>query len=585
MKRLLLGLSAVILLSIVNIGFAHASVNDFIIKDFQADYYLDKDSEGRSTLKTVELITADFPSIDQNHGIERAIPTSYDNHSVNLAIQSVTDINGVTLPYKTIDQNGNLVLRIGNADTYVHGLNTYKITYTQRDVTKYFSDTNSDEFYWDVNGTDWAQPINKVTARLHVGSSILASLNGKQACYYGAADSTTQCIITLSDGIYTAEASTLNAGENLTISVGFNPNTFSQYKMSAVESMIAMFIAIYFILAIISFFAIIALVIILFILKSTKGKGDPGKGIIIAEYLPPKKVDVALSSVIIKKERAWAAATYVDFAVRHNIKIIEVNGENHKKATYTLEFVSAKGLDDTENAVMSALFGDNPQAGAKYNLEPNKPDYIIFSKLTEIYKQSKLLAQTDGYYEVNKKLRKTMIIIVVVIGVLSIFTLFIGIIGLAIGIMIIMATKPFSQKGRELLDYLNGLKLYIEIAEEDRIKVLQSPQGAIKTPIDTNDSAKVVRLYERVLPYAVLFGNEKEWAKVLGNFYEQQNMTPDWYVGNNAFNAVMFGAALSGFSSNATSNSYSSPVSSSSGGSGGGGFSGGGGGGGGGGGW
>lgn len=146
-----------------------------------------------------------------------------------------------------------------------------------------------------------------------------------------------------------------------------------------------------------------------------------------------------------------------------------------------------------------------------------------------------------------------------------------------------MTTKPLSVKGRELLDYLKGLELYIKIAEEDRIKVLQSPQGAEKTPVDINDSTKIVRLYERVLPYAVLFNNEKEWSKSLGKFYEQQGTSPDWYVGTSAFNAALFSSSLSSFLSSASS--YSSPSSSSSGGSIGGGSSGGGGGGGGGGGW
>jgi uncharacterized membrane protein len=115
--------------------------------------------------------------------------------------------------------------------------------------------------------------------------------------------------------------------------------------------------------------------------------------------------------------------------------------------------------------------------------------------------------------------------------------------------------------------------------------MLQSPEGAEKIgqTIQGEDAAQLVKLYERVLPYAVLFGVEKEWTKQLGAYYEAAGEQPDWYAGNGAFNAVIFASALSGFSSQ--SSTYSSSTSSSSGGSGGGGFSGGGGGGGGGGGW
>ena len=67
-KKFLLGLVFAITLPIIifNPGVVKASANDFTIKDFQADYYLDKDSEGLSTLKTVEKITAEFPNIDHS---------------------------------------------------------------------------------------------------------------------------------------------------------------------------------------------------------------------------------------------------------------------------------------------------------------------------------------------------------------------------------------------------------------------------------------------------------------------------------------------------------------------------------------
>ena len=113
--------------------------------------------------------------------------------------------------------------------------------------------------------------------------------------------------------------------------------------------------------------------------------------------------------------------------------------------------------------------------------------------------------------------------------------------------------------------------------------MLQSPEGAAKVGVvDGTDEKKLVTLYERVLPYAILFGQEKEWSKQLGRYYEQSGSAPDWYSGTGAFNAALFASNMSNFSSSAAS---VSGFSSSSGGSSGGGFSGGGGGGGGGGGW
>ena len=122
--------------------------------------------------------------------------------------------------------------------------------------------------------------------------------------------------------------------------------------------------------------------------------------------------------------------------------------------------------------------------------------------------------------------------------------------------------------------------------------MLQSPAGALRSPYQPDngggvvtDRTQIVKLSERVLPLAVLFGQEKEWSGVLGRYYEQTATQPDWYVGTHVFSAAYFASALSTFSTSTTS-SWSGTASSSSssgrGGGGGGGFSGGGGGGGGG---
>ena len=145
----------------------------------------------------------------------------------------------------------------------------------------------------------------------------------------------------------------------------------------------------------------------------------------------------------------------------------------------------------------------------------------------------------------------------------------------------VIARRVLSEKGAELRDHLNGLLLYIRVAETDRIRVLQSPEGAERTPVDTTDRGQMLKLYERVLPYAVLFDEEKRWAKELGEYYDQS--PPDWYSGTGAFTTAAFASSIGSIST--TTASAFSGSSSSSGGSSGGGSSGGGGGGGGGGGW
>src|SRR5690606_13383930 len=148
---------------------------------------------------------------------------------------------------------------------------------------------------------------------------------------------------------------------------------------------------------------------------------------------------------------------------------------------------------------------------------------------------------------------------------------------LAVITFVLLAKKPLTAKGAEHRDHLKGLKDYIRLAEQERINYLQSPQGALRIPVDTGDTHELIKLNERLLPYAVLFGLEKKWADELGKHYEELGESPSWYTGSTAFNAAVFASGIGSMNS-----SVSSSFSSSSGGSSGGGGSGGGGGGGGG---
>ena len=118
------------------------------------------------------------------------------------------------------------------------------------------------------------------------------------------------------------------------------------------------------------------------------------------------------------------------------------------------------------------------------------------------------------------------------------------------------------------------------------MRVLQSPEGAQR--IDTTDAQSIVKLNERLLPYAVLWGVEDQWAEKLRADYGEA--APQWLSSTSftsstlrSFTDIASVAARPIVTSSSGSSSWSSSGSSSfSSGSSGGGFSGGGGGGGGG---
>lgn len=111
---------------------AAAATSDFTFDSMTSEFYLGRDVGGNATLRTVETLVADFPDVDQNHGIERAIPLTYGDIQLDVAIINVTDEHGVTMPYSRTDDGGFAILRIGSAAAFVHGAVTYRIEYTQR---------------------------------------------------------------------------------------------------------------------------------------------------------------------------------------------------------------------------------------------------------------------------------------------------------------------------------------------------------------------------------------------------------------------------------------------------------------------
>jgi uncharacterized membrane protein YgcG len=274
--------------------------------------------------------------------------------------------------------------------------------------------------------------------------------------------------------------------------------------------------------------------------------------------------------------------------VRHYVKIYQTKDKSlFHAAEYDIEITKdINNLKAEEQEIIRDIFGSDTSVGSRLALKTLKNNTTVYTRtLNNDAQLKKLIRGEYGLRAKNETQTKWFKKVAVISFALAVVTLN-PIVAMAALVAIICAFTlwPLTDKGLEVYRYMEGLKMYIKVAETERLKMLQSPEGAEKAgPVDTNDGGSLVKLYERVLPFAVLFGQEKEWTKRIGQLYESLQRSPDWYSGTNpVFNAAAFNVAMSGFSTTAT---YSSASSSSSGGSSGGGSSGGGGGGGGGGGW
>ncbi len=562
-----------------------ASTNNFHISNYDIQYELSRDSEGRSALKTTETITAEFRRANQNRGIERALPTKYDGHSTGLKIESVTDGTGTTLQYSENNNSGLMVLRIGDPNKYVMGTQTYKITYTQRDVTKSFTDTQRDEWYWDTNGTEWKVPIYRLNVAVTIDTALLKDREGEPACYQGRSGSTTKCEITASgDGRYEVSVRSLSAGQNVSVAFGFKQETFTPYVMSTVDRIFQIWL--------LSLVVTSALALGVFIYLSVQYNRRNNRTnelkIIPVEYIPPKNTSVMISSQFVQPWGSAFTAQLIDLAVRHVVAIVETKEKTTwQAAEYDIKILSDPNLLlAEEKEILSDMFGALPKAGDRLALKSLRNN-ISYTKRT-LDNDKKLSDLITGEYALRTKdpvqskyFRKaaTVMLIAGILTISPLLVLFAGIVALYGYVL-----RPLTDKGLALKRYLMGLDRYIKAAEVERIKFLQGPDTAQKVgeSVDPSNPGQLVKLYERVLPYAILFGREKEWSKRLGDLYNTTQTSPDWYTGQTAFNAALFAGIVSNFSH---SGSYSAGASSSSGGSSGGGYSGGGGGGGGGGGW
>ncbi|UUT34731.1 DUF2207 domain-containing protein [Microbacterium elymi] len=431
-----------------------------------------------------------------------------------------------------------------------------------------------------------------MSTTLHVPAALASALTGQRACYQGAFGGTDTCDISAStdaDGsaTVTAQAQGLKPFETMTIAVGFTAGTFVPFDPSYLASPWG------WVQGLAGLGVLGALITV--IVTRVRRLGDaPGRPVIIAEYTPPAQIDALQAAVMLGRSTKAIPAEVLEQAVVGSIRIVE--GERRLFGGHKLqaELVDPSRADRDGRMLLSGLFGDDPAPGAVF--EFGRSDTRFSSAARSILSWADKNLTVIGLRRPVPRRQRGLPLLLS--GVFGAITLVAGILALAadvspavpvllfifgiavfIASAMLLARKPLSAEGAEVRDHLKGLQVFIEWAEADRIRMLQSPEGAERVPVDVNDPRQMLKLYESLLPYAVVFGQEKQWAQRLAVMYTAgygATAVPYWYVGTHGFDADAFSAGIGSLSSAASS------ASSTSGGSGGGGSAGGGGGGGGG---
>lgn len=612
-----------------------SNANRFYFQDFSADYYLSKAADGTSRLKVVEKLVAVFPNFDQNHGITRIIPyTNQDGENLTMASDSNLKIqvkhNGIIeKPHKIEAGDGYFTVYIGSPHEYVHERQVYELEYEfQNVIMNAGAPCTSDmcpyrgpyqELYWDTNGNDWSQRFDNLTARVHlVGEDVQSAFAGKTSCYVGkyGDNGSERCEVKLLDDGVEFHTTKLNARENLTFDLEFDDGTFvvpdKVYDYRLVGAMVVE-------LAV----GVALLIVIFYIRHQTKAKREYYNGLFLTpEYTPPHDFTVAeMATNYVGKKILGSnkVATLMELAVNHKVELAKVGTE--KRPKWTVKILSTD-LTSEQADMLKLLAGRDAELAVDQEIliKTHTADKALMRLDRKYSKHIEDRLYEAKLYEPKTAKNKVKTTPCDVLSACAIFWVIISIVALpflidgdipsyvllfgggwliaaVIILAIMLAVAAFwvsshyqkfytrTADGLKWSRYLDGLRLYIQMAEQDRLKFLQSVQG-----VDTSNQG-IVNLYEKLLPYAVIFHLETSWLKEMGKYYEMNDVSaPVWYAGGVIFSTRDFSSAMRSISTATIATeiaTHSGTSGSSSGfsGGGGGGFSGGGGGGGGGGGW
>lgn len=178
-----------------------------MIKNFESTIRVESDA----SVTVSERITVNREGRRIKRGIYRDLPLT---RGVEYRVLSVKR-DGKPEPWFAEKTNGRLRVNTGTDELLPrNGPYTFEITYRASNTVRAFDDC--DEIYWNATGNDWDFPIERAVARVIVpnGAKVL-----RTASYAGKRGSKTSAAFDPETGVFSAAY--LNPNEGLTVAVGF----------------------------------------------------------------------------------------------------------------------------------------------------------------------------------------------------------------------------------------------------------------------------------------------------------------------------------------------------------------------------
>ncbi len=554
--------------------FSQTLSADERILDYRSDIHVHENGE----LTVTETIRVRSEGQEIRRGIYRDFPTRYrdrlGNH-VNVDFNPISvKRNGNTEAWHTEKRLNGVRVKAGSAQRLLDpGVHEYELVFATNRQLGFFS--SHDELYFNAVGNGWVFPIDRAVVTVSLpfqvasGQLVLDVYSGP----FGAKGANAVAEALSENRVRFETTQPLRPREGLTIAVAWpkglieEPGAGQKVRWFLADNSAAAVLLVGW-LAVLGWY-----------LRAWNKVGrDPEKGVIIPRFKPPNGLSPAASRYVhsMSFDRNSFTAAVISLAVKGQLII----GEEDKEFSLERRAAAPRAeLTKGEQAVLDTLL---PRPSSR--IEMDDKNYKEFQAASKALKKELKNEYLGRLFHLNGIYLVPPILMSVAAAVIAAFMdggppVWISYLVLTMalhGLFAFLMRAP-THGGRLVMDEIEGFKMYLDTAEQDRLDRMRSP-------------ALTPEVFEAFLPYAYALGVENNWCKrfareIPEEIREQAGYNPDWYSGRfrgmNALNHLGddFGSSFSSAISSA-----SSPPGSSSG-SGGGGSSGGGGGGGGGGGW
>ncbi|MEY2665176.1 MAG: hypothetical protein RLZZ480_281 [Candidatus Parcubacteria bacterium] len=557
------------LLSFLFIGipdYAFAQTGELVevINDFTTEIEVRENG----TIHVEETIVYDFRMQDRR-GIIRDIPLTDAPGTFNrMSIENIRVTNERSMPYDfevTGDtsplwskvfgglalENEMVTIRVGNPLIPVWGVKTYVISYDVKNAVGYFDDRV--EIYWNTTGQEWLVPIKQASARVTVPGDQSTTL--KLASYCGRDGSTAPCEkrdVHFDEKNNTTQVmfvapGELSSSEGMTVAVGFPKNLIAS---PSAGDLVLHYVCMYW------GFALVPILVYLWFRKLIARwlvrRRFYRDHTVVAEYdaggFNPLEVAGILKGAV---STADISAHIIYLATRGYLII-----HKYQSNAYTFTDTGKReGLTDFDKELVTALA----------NKPPDELKNSFYQKARALPVEVLSGLKDKGYlFSISPKKSKIgMLVATFFIAINP--GMFIWIIlgaqaGIAfsgtsvlIGILSLFVSSDEDQltlSGLEAARKLKGLRLYIDVAEDDRIEFHNAPE-------------KNLELFEKLLPFAMVFDLEKKWAKEFEHLYVSP---PSWYDHSfqEGFSSRVLADSLNDFTKTTATSLFVGPASYSS---------------------